>query len=107
LYAPYNCWDCLTATPVQVKAKGARKITFDEFLTALLKLAERKVGGYCCSALRQHVCAMPDAHLFAFRPANLVHFSLHEPWAHVCKGCSVQNAPRLSSSHVLWVSGII
>jgi hypothetical protein len=28
----------------QVKTKGARRITFEQFLTALSKLAERKVG---------------------------------------------------------------
>lgn len=30
--------------PAQVKNKGARRITFEQFLTALSKLAERKVG---------------------------------------------------------------
>jgi hypothetical protein len=34
---------------VQVKTKGARRITFEQFLTALSKLAERKVGGLSCT----------------------------------------------------------
>lgn len=39
------CWHAVRPCRcLQVKTKGARRITFEQFLTALSKLAERKVG---------------------------------------------------------------
>lgn len=47
LTKPWRCAGMLSvflSVCLQVKTKGARRITFEQFLTALSKLAERKVG---------------------------------------------------------------